>query len=151
MQKNHRNTVKILSKIGDWLNKNRDIGIFLLRIFVAVRIIYGVSDNILSWDHMVAFRDFLDKFHFPLPLASGVVSVYLQFICGLLILIGYKIRPAAFLLMLNFLVAVLMVHRNDSFESMTPALALLFSCIVLLFYGPDKYSLKRIVPKKPNS
>lgn len=149
MQQNHRHSAKALSIISDWLNKNRDVGIFLLRLFVAVRIIYGVRDNILSWEHMLAFSDFLDKFHFPLPLTSALISVYVQFICGLLILVGHKIRPAAFLLILNFLVALLMVHPNDSFESMTPALALLFSCTVLLFYGQDKYSIKRIVPKNP--
>lgn len=36
-----------------WLDKNRDVGIFLLRCFVGVRIIYGVTDNILHWENMI--------------------------------------------------------------------------------------------------
>lgn len=131
-----------------WLDKNKDIGIFLLRLFVGLRLIYGVTDNIFHWEHMIAFRDFLDKFHFPFPLVSAIVSVYVQFIAGLLLLLGYKIRIAAFAVILNFLVALVMVHLNDSFESMTPALALLFICIALFFYGPGYYTIERFIRKR---
>ena len=69
-----------------WLNSNKDVGILLLRLFIGLRLIYGVADNILSWDHMLAFRDFLAANQFPVPLFSAVLSVYAQLICGILIM-----------------------------------------------------------------
>ncbi|WP_170283954.1 DoxX family protein [Flagellimonas olearia] len=131
-----------------WLDKNRDIGIVLLRLFVSIRIILGVLDNVFHWEHMIVFRDFLGKFHFPYPLVGAIISVYAQFIAGLLVLMGFRIRFAAFILIINFIIALFMVHLNDSLESMTPAMALLFCCIVLLFYGSDKYSIDRFMHRK---
>jgi hypothetical protein len=46
-------------------------------------------------------------------------------------------------MIINFLVALVMVHLHDSFEGMTPALAMLFSSILFLFYGAGKFALKR--------
>ncbi|MFN2457984.1 MAG: DoxX family protein [Chitinophagaceae bacterium] len=109
------------------------------------RLIYGVIDNILHWEKMLEFEQFLNQFKFPLPLISAVVSVYAQFIAGILILIGWKIRWAAFVMIINLLVALVMVHRNDTVEQMTRALAILFCCVLFLFYGSGRYSLdKRI-------
>ncbi len=34
-----------------------------------------------------------------------------------------------------------MVHRKDSFEIMTPVVAILFICIALLFLGGGKFKL----------
>src|SRR5687767_14710498 len=109
-----------------WLAKNEDTGILLLRLFIGIRLIYGVVDNIFSWVHMLEFKLFLAKFNFPFPLISAIVSVYAQAIAGIMILIGWKIRIAAILMIVNFFVALSMVHRHDSFEGMTPALAIFF-------------------------
>ena len=122
---------------------NRDIGVLLLRLFIGARLIYGVLDNVLHWDRMLEFKTFLQQFHFPFPLVSAVVSVYAQLIAGVLILIGWKIRWAAIVMIINFLVAIFMVHRGQTFEEMTPPLAMLFSNILFFFTGAGKYSLDR--------
>lgn len=124
----------------NWLDRNKDVGVLLLRLFIGARLIYGVVDNVFSWEHMIRFRDFLQAFHFPMPLVSAIVSVYAQLIAGLIILFGWKIRYAAILMIINFLIAILVVHRNDSIEQMTPALAILFSNLLFLFQGAGKYS-----------
>ena len=99
---------------------------------------------------MLLFRDFLAAFHFPLPLLSAVVSVYVQLIASVMILLGWKIRFAALFMIVNFLVALVMVHRFDSFEQMTPALAMLFFNVLFLFTGAGKYSLDRRYETDPN-
>ncbi|MEP2772498.1 MAG: DoxX family protein [Fulvivirga sp.] len=125
------------------MKPNPDIGIFLLRLFIGLRLIYGVIDNIISWNHMVEFSKFLATHGFPMPLASAVVSVYVQFIGALLVLVGYKTRVAALVLVINFIVALFAVHIpiNDTIEGMTPAMAMLFGCLTLFFTGPGKTSL----------
>lgn len=120
-----------------------DIGLLILRLFAGTRIIYGVADNIFSSEKMHEFKDFLAAHHFPVPLFSAYLSVYVQFIGGLLLLVGWQTKWAALVLAINFLVALFMVHvpNGDSFEAMTPALALLFIALCLLFSGPGKFSL----------
>ncbi|MBK6266119.1 DoxX family protein [Marivirga sp. S37H4] len=133
----------MVKKTDEYLDRNWQIGILLLRIFIGLRLLYGVVDNIISWQQMIEFSIFLENNGFPFPLMSAVTSVYVQFIGGLLILLGYKIRVTSFILIINFLVAFI-VHllANDTVEGMTPALAMLFGCLTFLFTGPGKLSVK---------
>ena len=126
-----------------WLDKNKDLGLFLLRLFIGIRLLYGVVDNIADWGRMIEFRNFLEHQGFPFPLVSAVISVYAQFLSGLMFIVGFKIRLAAALMIINFLAALGMVHLHDSFEDMTPALAMLFCSILFLFYGAGKFAPKR--------
>jgi putative oxidoreductase len=122
-------------------NDHSHIGLLILRIFIGLRLIHGVVDNIVSWTKMEEFAGFLSSFGFPFPILSAVVSVYAQFFAGLAILIGYQIRVAAALMIFNFVVALIMVHRHDSVEGMTPALAMLFGSACLFFTGAGKWKL----------
>jgi putative oxidoreductase len=126
-----------------WLDSNRSIGILILRLFIGLRLIYGVVDNILSWDRMLEFEGFLNKVGFPFPLVCAVISVYAQFIAGVLFIIGWKIRYAALLMIFNFTVAWLMVDRFGSIEQMTPALSMLFCSVLLLFIGAGKIAFEK--------
>ena len=126
-----------------WFDTRKDVGTLLLRMFIGVRLMYGVMDNVLSWEHMVRFKDFLHQFSFPFPLASAIVSVYMQLIAGIMIIAGWKIRYAAILMIIHFCIAVAVVHRSDSFEVMTPALAIIFCCILFLFQGAGYISLDK--------
>jgi len=47
------------------------------------------------------------------------------------------------MLLLGWIKTKIMVHLHDSFEGMTPALAMLFSSILFLFYGTGKFAPKR--------
>ncbi len=124
-----------------WFDDRKDIGVLLLRLFVGVRLIYGVIDNVTSWEHMIKFRDFLQQFNFPIPLVAAIVSVYAQLLAGVMFILGWKIRFAAILMIINFLIAILMVHWGEKLEPMTPALAILFISILFFFQGAGKYSL----------
>lgn len=127
--------------IVSWFERQKGLGVFFLRLFIGFRLIYGVQDNVLSWKHMMRFRDFLEQFHFPFPLVCAVVSVYAQLLAGIMILLGWRIRYAAILLILNFLVALIMVHRSEPIEAMTAPMAILFSAILFLFEGPGRISI----------
>lgn len=119
----------------------RGYGLFLLRLLVAARLIYGVQDNILSWERMVEFERFLAERGTPFPMIGAVVSVYVQFICGILILLGAMIRLAAVPLIINFVVALLIAHRSDTFVAMYQALTMLVAGFVFLFEGAGKLSI----------
>ncbi|MEQ9104572.1 MAG: DoxX family protein [Rhodothermales bacterium] len=136
---------KIIFALERILESQSYLGLLLLRLFVGARLFYGVIDNILSWDQMVEFSVFLDNFGFPAPMVSAVISVYVQFFGSMAILLGYKIRLASLFMIANFLIALAMVHfpAGDTFEAMTPPLAMLFGSIAFLFLGAGKASLDR--------
>ena len=115
----------------------------MLRLFIGGRLLYGVIDNILNWEKMMEFSDFLQNLNFPLPTVSAVLSVSFQFLAAMSILLGYHIRLFALIMALNFVVALVFVHLplEDSVEGMTPALAMLFSCLTFFFTGAQKYSI----------
>lgn len=125
------------------LKKNKDIGVLLFRLFIGLRLLYGVLDNILVQARMQEFAAFLKTHHFPYPLIAAQVSVYAQALAGLLIILGFKIRWAATLMVINFLIAIIMVHWGQTVEEMTPALAMLFAAILFLFIGAGRYSIDR--------
>ncbi|GJM30686.1 MAG: hypothetical protein DHS20C17_33210 [Cyclobacteriaceae bacterium] len=141
--------MRLIQSLNNFLNTNKAVGILLLRIFIGTRLLYGVLDNVLSWERMIEFSEFLQINQFPVPIISAVTSVYIQFIGGLFILLGFRIRVASFLLTINFLIALMAVHipSNDTVEGMTPALAMLFGCLTLLFTGGEKYSLEEYLEK----
>lgn len=108
-----------------------------IRIPVGFHLIYGVFDNIISWDRMLEFKEFLALHHFPLPLLCAILSVYAQFICGILFMIGWKIRYAAMLMIFNFVVAILMVHVGDPYPNVFPAIMMLSASIYLFLKYSD--------------
>ena len=126
-----------------WLKSNRDIGPLLLRLFIGTRLLYGVVDNIVSWEKMEEFAVFLETFHFPFPLLSAIVSVYAQAIAGVLYIIGYQTRWAALAMVINFGIAFIMVHWGQPYDQLTAVLSMLFISILFLFTGAGKYSLDR--------
>ena len=133
-----------MNKIESWFNLKSDLGLLAIRLFIGFRIVYGVFDNIISWNKMIEFSDFLKANSFPVPTFCAILSVYAQFFCSILISIGYKTRFAAFILMFNFIVAIVMVHSNDSIEIMTPALAMLFINLGLMITGAGKWSFDKL-------
>ena len=124
---------------------NKGFGIFFLRLFIGLRLIYGTIDNVFSWNRMLEFKSFLASQNIPFPLASAVISVYAQLICGILFLIGWKIRCAGVVMMVNFLVAIFL-EIPHGVEAMTPALAIFFSSLLFVLEGAGSITIKNELP-----
>ncbi len=126
------------------------MGAIFIRVLIGAHLIIGVQDNIISWERMLEFKSFLELQGFVFPLVSAVVSVYAQFICGVLYLTGWKVRYAAIVMIVNFIVALLMVHIGDTYSGMFPALVMLLGSLFLLFNGPGSFSLEKYFSDKKN-
>ena len=136
-----------------WLpivDRYREAGPFLLRLFVGSVLIYGTQDNVLHPERMLEFRDFLAANGFPRPIASAHLSVYAQFISGILIVLGLLTRWAAVVMIINFAVALLMVHWKLPFSANVAPLSMLFGAVFLLFYGPGTLSLDGWIRRNAN-
>jgi putative oxidoreductase len=119
-------------------------GHVLLRLFIGAVLVYGTQDNVFSHARMLEFRDFLSKQGFPYPLASAYLSAYAQFICGCLIFVGAAVRPAALIMIVNFIIALAMVHVRTPFTVNIAPMAMLVGSIFLLFEGAGAFSVDKL-------
>lgn len=131
-----------------FFRRHRTYGVLFLRFAMGVFIIYGVQDNMLSWERMLEFRDFLQVRGVPFPLVAAHLSVYTQFMIGLMLLLGWGVRLAGLLLILNFTAAILIAHLGQSFPQYYPAAELIFAGFFYLFNGAGPFSVDSFLEKR---
>ncbi|HEX8618207.1 MAG TPA: DoxX family protein [Thermoanaerobaculia bacterium] len=132
---------RILRRMFNWFEQRKEYGLFFIRLIIGGHLVYGVADNIVSWARMMEFHDFLAKLNVPFPLVAAHVSVYAQAICGLLFIIGFLFRPAALVMVINFICALLIAHRTGGYAPAALAWIMLFISLGFLFHGPGKPSV----------
>ena len=133
--------MSLIERLDNYFEPRKEAGVIFIRLIIGWRLIDGTQDNVFSWSRMLEFRDFLQQHGTPFPLLSANVSVYAQFICGILYLIGLWTRPAAVIMIINFIVALLIVHIGLTFEQSFDALMMLFGSVFLMVHGAGKFSV----------
>lgn len=131
-----------------WLDAHPGYGAIFIRLAAGAHLIHGAQDNVRDYARMLEFRDFLAGHGFPFPLLSAQVSVYAQLLCGVLFLLGALTRPAAAVMIFNFLVALAMVHVGDPYPALFPALFMLASACFLLLDGAGRLSVDHLLGRR---
>lgn len=108
------------------LSRLADATLLLLRLYLGGFLIWGVWDNIVSPERMAEFAGFLTAIGSPLPDVAAPVSVWAQFLIGVLLIPGFLTRWAGLLLALNFLVAVALIGTTQG----------LFADVTRELFGP---------------
>lgn len=122
-----------------------------IRIPVGFHLIYGVIDNIISNERMVEFQLFLENNGLPFPIVGAFVSVYSQFIAGILFVIGWKIKWAGAIMIANFSVAIILVHLDDPYVNVFPAIWMLSASIFLTFNNLGPISIDGFMRSRQKS
>jgi putative oxidoreductase len=128
----------------DPLRSLSDAAFLGLRILVGAFLMWGTWDNIASAERMQEFVGFLTQLSCPVPELAAPVSVYAQFACGALILLGLLTRWAGLVMTFNFIVAValLTVGGGESdFRALFPPLVMIAIPLVLATHGGGRFSL----------
>jgi len=125
----------------DFFERRREYGVIFLRLIIGAFIVYGVQDNVFSFHEMQKFAMFLAARGVPFPLFSAFLSAYTQMLCGLSILFGAGVRLAAIPFIINFIAAIVIAHRGDTFAGMFPALLMICAGFFFLFHGAGKLSI----------
>lgn len=128
------------------LERRKEYGMFFIRLVIGFHLIHGTADNVFSWARMLEFRDFLAQHGVPFPLFSAHLSAYAQFLCGILFILGLFFRPAAAVMIVNFICALLIAHRAGGYAPAALALIILFSSIAFLVHGPGRPALGKDTP-----
>ena len=123
------------------LERMRALGPLPIRLFAATFLVYMSQDNVFSAERMDEFVRFLGRFGLPFPTLGAYVSVYAQFAAGLLFLVGLWVRPAALLMIGNFLVALGLVHTRAPFREALDPTAMLAVAASLLLTGAGALSV----------
>jgi putative oxidoreductase len=82
------------------------------------------------------------------PIGIGAIPslflvVFAEFLCAILVLIGFKTRWASIPILINMLVAALIQHAGDPFGSKEKSLLFLVIFVTILFLGPGAYSVDK--------
>ena len=133
----------MLDRTYDWLDAHRGWGVLALRLAIGIRLVEGTQDNVFSADRMEEFATFLTGLGAPWPMFSAHVSAYAQFTCGILIILGLFTRPAGLVMVINFVVALALAHRNTPFLPTWQAAMMLAGALYFLFCGAGPLSLDR--------
>lgn len=108
------------------LGRFSDATLLLLRLYLGGFLIWGVWDNIVSPERMAEFAGFLTAIGSPMPDLTAPMSVWAQFLVGLLLIPGFLTRWAGLLLAVNFLVAVALIGTTQG----------LFADVTRELFGP---------------
>lgn len=127
-----------------------DVALLLLRILVGAFLMWGTWDNITSAERMQEFADFLAHLNCPLPEIAAPVSVYAQFACGALILLGLLTRWAGLVMTFNFIVAIALLTLGggeSDFRALFPPLVMIAIPLLLATHGAGRFALDTVLAR----
>lgn len=93
------------------------------------------------------------KFQFADPIGMGpeislILTIFAEFVCSILIILGLKTRLASIPPAIVMLVAAFIVHAEDPFGKKEFPLLYFFGFLLLMFVGSGEYSLDRYLGKR---
>jgi putative oxidoreductase len=117
---------------------------FILRLALGGLIIpHGYSKLI---NFATKSSTFADPFHIGHPTSMALV-IFAEFFCGVFILMGLFTRLACIPLIITMAVAVFYAHKGDFFGEAEMATLYLLGYFALLFTGPGKISMDKLIGK----
>jgi putative oxidoreductase len=131
-----------MKKLNHFFELRKAYGVIFLRLIVGWRLMAGAWNYVFQVKPISEVESFFTKLNLPAPLLSAYLSVYVQFICGLLFILGLWFRPAAIVMIINFTVAIIAAHLNDGIEKSFAAWVILAVSCFFLFNGAGKISIE---------
>ncbi len=122
-------------------------GITVLRVVVGVVFLVHGSQKLFTTG-FAGVGGYMAKLGVPLPMVAGVVVTLVEFLGGIALILGLALRPAALLLAIDMLVAVLLVGLPNGFfapRGVEYPLSLLAVNIGLVLMGAGAASLDGVL------
>ena len=117
-----------------------EYGPVFIRALIGFHLFYGNWGRLFGAGH-TEFAAYMARNHFPIPWLMAYVSAGAQVVCGILFIAGLFTRPAAAVMVFNFIVALVMVHWGQPYPRQAQALIMLCTSIFLLLHGPGRVAL----------
>jgi putative oxidoreductase len=115
-----------------------DVALLILRIGSGLLLLTH------GWPKLINFTQRMNSFSDPFQIgspASLALAVFAEFVCSILLIIGYYSRFALIPLIITMATVIFIVHWPDAFSKKELPILYLIAFITLFFTGPGKYSL----------
>jgi putative oxidoreductase len=117
-----------------------DIGLLILRVgFSGFLFLHGLEKLEVALNSNINYTD-------PIglgPTLTLILVLFTELICTVLVAVGYRVRWSSIPPIILMLVAVFIVHKNDSIMEKELAVLYLISFIVIGILGSGKYAIKK--------
>ena len=134
-----------LDKLASLIKKG-NFGLLLMRVMLGVcMVMHGMPKMAGGSDTFEALGRAMEVFGVTyFPVFWGFLAALAETLGGVLIIIGYQFRLAAFFIAMVMLVACLYDYNPEKvFQSISYPLELFSVFIALVFIGPGKFSIDR--------
>lgn len=124
-------------------NGSASLGLLLLRVMVGLVFVIHGGQKLFVFG-LPRFASSLAQMGVPAPPAAAVVVTLVEFVGGALLIVGLFARPAAVLIAVDMLVAVLLVHLRRGFFNpggFEYPLTLMVANLVLALLGAGAWSV----------
>ncbi|MET3036736.1 DoxX family protein [Chryseobacterium sp. NRRL B-14859] len=124
----------------------KDIIIFLVRVFVGFAMLsHGFPKlQMLLAGGKIEFFDFMGLG----PQISLILTVFAEFVCSILLILGLFTRVSLGFLIFTMAIAAFFVHGADPFEKREMSLIYLSVYLLLMATGPGKLSVDHMIEKR---
>ncbi len=123
-----------------------DLAMLILRIGLGCIIVIG--HGWMKIDNFTEMQAQFVNFLSMGPHFSLVLSIFAEFVCGILIIVGLFTRLAVIPLIINMLTAITLVHHWQIMAQAQLPFVLLVGFLAILLLGPGKVSLDGLIFKK---
>lgn len=119
-------------------------GLFILRLTMGGLLIHHGYDKLTHFSSYS--KQFVDPFHIGNSATLGLV-VFAEFFCAVLVVLGLLTRFASIPPFIGMVAAVWYGHNGEIFGEGEHAALFAGGFLALIFTGPGKYSLDRVIGK----
>jgi putative oxidoreductase len=130
-----------MKRLNRFFEAKKEYGPFFLRLVIGWRLIAGTLGYALHNEPIDDVASYFSDLHLPLPQFCAWLAVNAQFICGILFILGWWTLGTAIIMIINFSVAILAAHMNETIQRSFQAWILLAASIFFLFHGAGKISI----------
>ncbi len=126
--------------------RQRDLGLFLLRVVVGViMIIHGVPKFLGGTETLKEVGSAMANLGVTYaPVFWGFMAAFSEVLGGLLLIVGFLFRPACFFLGFTMVIATLLNYSiESSFGSVAHPLTMTFLFFSFMFIGPGRFSVQK--------
>jgi putative oxidoreductase len=124
----------------------KDIVLLIVRVFIGFAMLsHGFPKlQMLLAGGKIEFFDFLGLG----PTISLILTVFAEFVCSILIILGLFTRVALGFLIFTMIIAGFVVHGADSFEKREMSMIYLSVYLLLIVFGAGKISVDYMIEKR---
>jgi putative oxidoreductase len=140
--------IEVCNSISNALEFLKEFPLLLIRLTLA----YGFYAPAMNkWNDIDSVAGWFANMNYPLPKINAYMAVGTETLGFILLAIGFASRIISFPLIIVMLVAIFTVHFGNGWEASNNGFEIPFyyimMLIVILIYGPGKYSLDGVLKK----